>query len=112
MKQHAAIGARIIEPIEKLKKIGRIIKHHQEKYNGTGYPDGLKGDDIPIESRIIAVVDAYHAMISDRPYRKALSEDTALNELGNAKGTQFDPLVVDAFLKAYEKGKIVKHKMQ
>ncbi|MDO8602566.1 MAG: response regulator [Candidatus Omnitrophota bacterium] len=111
MKQHSAIGARIIEPIEKLKKIGRIIKHHQEKYNGTGYPDGLKGEDIPLESRIVAVVDAYHAMISDRPYRKALPEDTALNELRSCRGTQFDPLIVDAFLRAYEKGKIVKRKI-
>jgi len=111
MKQHAEIGARIIEPIEKLKKIGKIIKHHQEKYNGTGYPDGLKGEDIPLESRIVAVVDAYHAMISDRPYRKALPEETALNELRNYKGTQFDPFVVDAFFKAYEKGKIVKRKI-
>ena len=111
MKQHAEIGARIIEPIEKLKKIGKIIKHHQEKYNGTGYPDGLKGEDIPLESRIVAVVDAYHAMISDRPYRKALPEETALNELKNCRGAQFDPLVVNAFLKAYEKGKIVKRKI-
>jgi putative nucleotidyltransferase with HDIG domain len=111
MKQHAEIGARIIEPIEKLKKIGKIIKHHQEKYNGTGYPDGLKGEDIPLESRIVAVVDAYHAMISDRPYRKALPEEMALNELKNCRGAQFDPLVVDAFLKAYEKGKIVKRKI-
>ncbi|PIP67928.1 MAG: histidine kinase [Candidatus Omnitrophica bacterium CG22_combo_CG10-13_8_21_14_all_43_16] len=101
----------MIEPIEKLKKIGKIIKHHQEKYNGTGYPDGLKGEDIPLESRIVAVVDAYHAMISDRPYRKALPEETALNELRNYKGTQFDPFVVDAFFKAYEKGKIVKRKI-
>jgi len=111
MKQHAEIGARIIEPIEKLKKIGKIIKHHQEKYNGTGYPDGLKGEGIPLESRIVAVVDAYHAMISDRPYRKALSEEIAITELKNYRGTQFDPLVVDAFLKAYEKGRILKRKI-
>ena len=71
----------------------------------------MKGEDIPLESRIVAVVDAYHAMISDRPYRKALSEEVAITELKNYKGTQFDPLVVDAFLKAYEKGKIVKRKI-
>ncbi len=108
MKQHTEIGARIIEPIEKLKKVGKIIRHHQEKYDGTGYPDGLKGEDIPLEARIVSVVDAYHAMISDRPYRKALPEEIALNELKSNKGTQFDPIVVEAFIKAYEKGKITK----
>lgn len=111
MKQHTEIGARIIEPIEKLKTISKIIRHHQEKYDGTGYPDGLKGEDIPLNARIISVVDAYHAMISDRPYRKALPEETALNELKNNKGTQFDPAVVEAFIKAYEKGKILKRKI-
>ena len=110
MKQHAEIGARIIEPIEKLKKVGRIIRHHQERYDGTGYPDGLRGEDIPLESRIISVVDAYHAMISDRPYRKALPEYIALNELKGNVDTQFDPIVVKAFIKAYEKGRIVRRK--
>jgi HD-GYP domain-containing protein (c-di-GMP phosphodiesterase class II) len=111
MKQHPEIGARIIEPIEKLKNISRIIRHHQEKYDGSGYPDGLKGEAILIEARIIAVVDAYHAMISDRSYRKALPEEVALNELKINKGTQFDPNVVDAFFKAYEKGKILRRKI-
>lgn len=108
MKQHCEIGARIVEPIAKLKKVGNIIKHHQERYDGKGYPDGLKGEDIPLESRIIAVVDAYHAMVSDRPYRKALSEEAALRELKNNIGTQFDPIVVGAFVKAWENGKIKK----
>jgi|GEM_PF-274039 len=108
MKQHAEIGARIIEPIEKLRKVGNIIRHHQEKYDGTGYPEGLKGEEIPVEARIVSVVDAYHAMISDRPYRKALPEEVALNELKTNSGTQFDPIVVEAFIKAYEKGKIIK----
>ena len=89
----------------------RIIRHHQEKYDGSGYPDGLKGEAILIEARIIAVVDAYHAMISDRSYRKALPEEVALNELKINKGTQFDPNVVDAFFKAYEKGKILRRKI-
>ncbi len=106
MKQHCEIGARIVEPIEKLKNVGKIIRHHQEKYDGTGYPDGLKGEEIPLESRIIGVVDAYHAMVSDRPYRKALLEQPALKELKNNMGTQFDPFVVGAFIKAWEKGKI------
>jgi HD-GYP domain-containing protein (c-di-GMP phosphodiesterase class II) len=108
MKQHCEIGARIVEPITKLRKVGDIIKHHQEKYDGTGYPDGLKGEEIPLESRIIAVVDAYHAMVSDRPYRKALPEEVALKELKSNIGTQFDPVVVGAFVRAWEKGKIKK----
>ncbi len=108
MKQHCEIGARIVEPIEKLRYVGNIIKHHQEKYDGSGYPDGLKGEEIPLESRIIAVVDAYHAMVSDRPYRKALSETVALEQLKTNIGTQFDPIVVGAFVRAWEKGKIKK----
>jgi HD-GYP domain-containing protein (c-di-GMP phosphodiesterase class II) len=108
MKQHCEIGARIVEPIAKLKNVGNIIKHHQEKYDGTGYPDGLKGEEIPLESRIISVVDSYHAMVSDRPYRKALPEQVALQELKNNIGTQFDPIVVAAFVRAWEKGKMKK----
>jgi len=108
MKQHCNIGERIIEPIEKLKNVRRIIKHHQEKYDGSGYPDGLKGENIPLESRIIAVVDAYHAMVSDRPYRKALPKNAAVRELKKNINTQFDPLVVRAFLNARKNGKIKK----
>ncbi|MFH1853937.1 MAG: HD domain-containing phosphohydrolase [Candidatus Omnitrophota bacterium] len=108
MKQHCDIGARILEPIEKLKNVATIVRHHQEKYDGTGYPDGLKGDEIPLEARIIAVVDAFHAMTSDRPYRKALSEEVALTELKNNAGTQFDPVIAAAFIRAREKGKIKK----
>ncbi len=108
MKQHPVIGARIIEPVTKLKNAGRIIRYHQEKFDGSGYPEGKKGNEIPLESRIIAVVDAYHAMVSDRPYRKAMSAEVALEELKKNSGTQFDPKVVDAFVRAWEKGKIVK----
>ena len=108
MKQHPEIGARIIEPISKLKSVCKIVRYHQEKYDGTGYPDGLKGQEIPFESRIIAVVDAFHAMTSNRPYRKALSEKVALMELEVNRGKQFDPVVVAAFMRAWKKGKIKK----
>lgn len=108
MKQHCEIGSRIVEPIGKLRNVGNIIKHHQEKYDGSGYPDGLKGEEIPLEARIIAVVDSYHAMTSDRPYRKALSQAVAMKELRDNTGTQFDPIVVAAFVRAWEKGKIKK----
>jgi hypothetical protein len=108
MKQHCEIGARIVEPIEKFRNIGNIIRHHQERYDGEGYPDRLKGEEIPLESRIIAVVDSYHAMVSDRPYRKALPDKTALKELKDNIGTQFDPIIVGSFIQAWEKGKIKK----
>ena len=108
MKQHCEIGSRIVEPIAKLKNVGRIIKHHHEKYDGTGYPDGVKGEEIPLESRIVSVVDSYHAMVSDRPYRKALPEAVALKELRDNIGKQFDPVVVGAFVKAWEDGRIKK----
>ena len=108
MKQHCDVGARIVEPVAKLRKVAVVIKHHQERFDGSGYPDGLKGEEIPIESRIIAVVDAYHAMVSDRPYRKALPGKQALKELKDNVGTQFDPAVVEAFFKAWDKGKIRK----
>ncbi|MDP6685970.1 MAG: HD domain-containing phosphohydrolase [Candidatus Omnitrophota bacterium] len=110
MKQHCEIGVRIVEPIIRFKRVGEIIKYHQEKYDGSGYPMGLKGDDIPIESRIIAVVDAYHAMVSDRPYRKGMSQKAAIQELKDGIGKQFDPLIVWVFIKAWEKGKIKRPK--
>jgi len=99
MRWHPEIGAHILEPLRQLKKVVSIIRHHHENYDGSGYPDGLKADAIPIESRIIAVVDAYHAMTSKRPYRNKLPNDIALEELKKDAGTQFDPEVVDAFLK-------------
>lgn len=81
------------------KKLPRSFSYHQEKYDGTGYPRGLKGEEIPIEARILCVVDAYGAMTEDRPYRKAFSSKAAAEELIQCKGTDFDPAVVDAFLK-------------
>lgn len=99
IKEHTVLGARILAPLKKFEYVAKIILHHQEKFDGTGYPAGLKGNQIPLESRIIAVVDAYHAMISDRPYRKALPKETAVAELKKFSGTQFDPAVVQAFLK-------------
>lgn len=99
IKEHTVLGARILSPLKKFAYVAKIILHHQEKFDGTGYPAGLKGEQIPIESRIISVVDAYHAMISDRPYRKALPRETAVAELKKYSGTQFDPIVVEAFLK-------------
>ncbi len=97
MKRHSVIGERIIAAAPTLANIAPIVRAAHERADGTGYPDGLVLDDIPVCSRIIAVVDAYDAMTSDRPYRKAMPPSTALAELHRHAGTQFDPHVVDAF---------------
>jgi len=94
IKEHTVMGAKIIEPVDFLKNSYKAIYHHHEKYNGKGYPDGIKSEDIPILARIIAVADAYDAMGSDRPYRKKLNKDKILKELKDQSGKQFDPEVV------------------
>ena len=99
MRKHPEYGAQMLEGKEFLRDAANVIYAHHERYDGSGYPRGLAGDDIPIEARIIAVVDAYDAMVSDRPYRKALSKKTAIEELEKNSGSQFDPQVVSAFLR-------------
>ena len=96
--QHTVIGERIVSRIEYLRPLGPIIRAAHERWDGLGYPDGLAGEAIPLESRIVFVCDAFHAMISDRPYRARLSEDEALEELRANAGSQFDPAVVSAFV--------------
>ena len=98
VKKHPAIGENIIQPIELLQPIRPLIRHHHEWYNGKGYPDGLSGENIPLGARILTVADAYDAMRSDRPYRKALSEEKAIQELKHGSGRQFDPQIVEVFL--------------
>jgi putative nucleotidyltransferase with HDIG domain len=98
IKKHPSNGAKLIEQVEPLKHAREIIKHHQECFDGTGYPEGLQGQEIPLGARIIAVADAFGAMTTDRPYRKALSINEAINELNKYAGTQFDPHIVDIFL--------------
>jgi putative nucleotidyltransferase with HDIG domain len=98
IKEHTIMGANIIEPVDFLKNSYEAIYHHHERYDGKGYPDGIKSKDIPIFSRIIAVADAYDAMNSDRPYRKKLNKDKILNELKEQAGKQFDPKIVKALL--------------
>jgi len=98
IKEHTVMGAKIIEPVDFLKNSYKAIYHHHEKYNGKGYPDGLKSEDIPLSARIIAVADAYDAMGSDRPYRKKLNMNKILKELKDQSGKQFDPEVVNALI--------------
>ncbi len=106
IKIHPIQSAHILAPHEDLKESIEIIRHHHERVDGKGYPGGLKKEQIPVRARIIAVADAFDAMISDRPYRQALPIEQAINELKKNKGTQFDEEIVDAFVGAYKKGKI------
>jgi response regulator RpfG family c-di-GMP phosphodiesterase len=106
VKNHVHIGAKIVAPVEFLKDAIPLIYHHHERYDGRGYPFGLKEEEIPVGARILCVVDAYEAMTSDRPYRKALSTKQAINELKKWSGIQFDPTVVEVFLNIIKKDKI------
>lgn len=99
MRQHPAKGADILSPIKQLKDKIPAIKYHHEFYDGTGYPDGLKGEAIPLSARILSVADTVDAMGADRPYRKGKLMDAIIAELKRCSGTQFDPKVVEAFLK-------------
>ncbi len=98
VRLHPELGARILAPIERLEQVCEIVRHCHEHWDGTGYPNGLAGEEIPIESRVILVCDAYHAMTTDRPYRRRLSVEEACRRLREAAGKQFDPKVVEVFL--------------
>ncbi len=102
IKTHPLVGETIIEPVPFLQDLKPIIRHHHERYDGYGYPDVLKGDAIPLLSRIIHLADAYDAMTSDRPYRKALTHELAVQEIVKHSGSQFDPEVVEAFLRIFD----------
>ncbi|WFD10528.1 GAF and HD-GYP domain-containing protein [Tepidibacter hydrothermalis] len=97
MKTHPTIGSKILETMGSLSKIIPGVKYHHEKYDGTGYAKGLKGKEIPLEARIISVADTYDAMTTDRPYRKGLAHEVAMNEINKHSGTQFDPESVKYF---------------
>lgn len=109
LKQHPDIGARILEPVRTMAETGipAMVRHHHEAFDGSGYPHGLAGEDIPLGARIIAVADSLSAMLSDRPYRPRMTYSEALAEVVRCRGTQFDPVVVRALLcRAGEIGKI------
>jgi HD-GYP domain-containing protein (c-di-GMP phosphodiesterase class II) len=98
--RHTVIGERILASAPALARISRIVRSTHERLDGMGYPDGLSGEQIPLLSRIVAACDALHAMLEDRPYRPALSEEHAIAELRRCSGTQFDPVVVEAVIEA------------
>ncbi|MBN1536547.1 MAG: HD-GYP domain-containing protein [Anaerolineales bacterium] len=98
MRLHPTIGANIVKMLKSIEHIAPYINYHQEKYDGSGYPEGLRGEEIPFGARIVAVVDAYEAMTSDRYYCKARSHNEAIQELILMEGHHFDPDVVEAFV--------------
>ncbi len=97
VNQHATLGAQMLRPVRALKDICEILENHHERWDGTGYPRGLKGEEIPLSARIVAIVDSYHAMISDRPYRPAMPHEAALKLLKDGAGKQWDPFLVEIF---------------
>lgn len=105
MKRHPLIGVRILDPISSLGKDLFLIRHHHEAFDGSGYPEGLRGDRIPVGARVLQVADSYDAMTSDRPYRTRLSREQAKAQLLAKKGKQFDPRAVEAFLAVLEREK-------
>jgi len=103
MEQHPVIGESIVRPLYNLPaEVKMSIKHHQERWDGKGYPGGLKGEEIPIYARVVAVADTYDAMTTDRPYRAALPREVSMDEIRKCSGTQFDPRVVEAFCRVMD----------
>jgi HD-GYP domain-containing protein (c-di-GMP phosphodiesterase class II) len=100
MKKHSELGATIVGHISELADCAPAIRHHHEWYDGSGYPHGIKGKDIPVEARIIAVAEAYDTMTTPRSYRHTISHEQAVEELRRCSSTQFDPALVLAFINA------------
>jgi len=107
IKQHPLIGAQILSHLSKSNQFLSIVRSHHERFDGNGYPFGLKGEDIPLEARIVSVADTFDAMTTKRPYRPALSYEVAVQELVKNKGSQFDPEVVDAFIRILDKYNLI-----
>lgn len=101
MKTHAAVGADLLSSIHFPYPVVPIVRHHHENWDGSGYPDGIRGSDIPVGARILSVVDCYDALTSDRPYRPAMTAEAALEILSQRRGKMYDPLVVDAFIREH-----------
>jgi putative nucleotidyltransferase with HDIG domain len=106
IKIHPEKGAQLLQELELLHPLIPYALYHHERFDGRGYPYGLKGEDIPIEGRALAVADTFDAMTSNRPYRKGLNPEIAIEEIENNKGSQFDPACADAMIRAYKAGKI------
>jgi HD-GYP domain-containing protein (c-di-GMP phosphodiesterase class II) len=104
MKRHPELGHEVLERVEFLREAAEIVRSHHERFDGAGYPRGLRGEEIPLGARIFAVVDAYGAMTSARPYREPVPHGKAVEEIARSSGSQFDPQVVKSFLEAEKRG--------
>jgi diguanylate cyclase (GGDEF)-like protein len=107
VKEHPELGEKILAPIDRLADVRPIVRACHERWDGLGYPDGTAGDEIPVEARVVLVCDAFHAMVTDRPYRDRLGAGDAVRRLRDAAGSQFDPAVVDAFVYLFEAGEVL-----
>ena len=106
IKGHPVIASDLVKKIDPGNRITPIIRHHHEHYDGSGYPDGLRGNEIPLGARVVSLADSFDAMRSDRPYRSKLSIEACLNELRNNKGSQFDPELAEIFCELIRTGSI------
>jgi HD-GYP domain-containing protein (c-di-GMP phosphodiesterase class II) len=106
MREHPKVGLKIISGVDLFKAAKPYIIAHHERWDGKGYPNKLKGEDIPIEGRLLSVVDTFDAILSDRPYRKGSTVPEAVSELLKYKGVQFDPAIVDTFINILRQGKV------
>ncbi|MFH0703292.1 MAG: HD domain-containing phosphohydrolase [bacterium] len=106
VKKHVDLGVKILEEIKQLESVIEIVKFHHERFDGSGYPYGAKGEEISVGAKIISVTDAYDGMTSDRAYRKGLSHEAAIKEIKKSAGAQFDPVIVDAFLAIIDNARI------
>jgi HD-GYP domain-containing protein (c-di-GMP phosphodiesterase class II) len=106
MQEHPSVGATILQPIKELEDAILGVKHHHEKYDGSGYPEGLKGDQIPLSAAIISVADTFDAMVTDRPYRNGLSKKEAVQEIQSSSGRQFDPQIASVLAELFQENKI------
>jgi putative nucleotidyltransferase with HDIG domain len=104
VREHPEAGARMVELVRTLRPAASCVRHHHERWDGCGYPTGCAGEEIPAEARVLAVVDAFDAMTSDRPYRRALPALRAIAELERCAGSQFDPEIVNIFVRAWADG--------
>jgi HD-GYP domain-containing protein (c-di-GMP phosphodiesterase class II) len=107
MKKHSEVGYRIAQSTTQLAPIADAILHHHERWDGKGYPYGISKNEIPLIARIISIVDTYDAIISNRPYRKAISKEFALEEIRNCSGSQFDPKLADIFIDLFYEEKLM-----
>jgi HD-GYP domain-containing protein (c-di-GMP phosphodiesterase class II) len=106
IERHSKIGDQILEPVPFLQPVRPLVRANHERWDGNGYPDGLRGEDIPLEARIVFVCDAFHAMTTERPYRGALPDGEAIRRLKLSSGTQFDPRIVEVFVRLHAEGQI------